>query len=137
MKFFAILILPTNIDANNAESIEKSASELMRPFKMWEDDIPAERGRWDYYWCCTKEWMDESQISYSAYVGVPSHQSLIVFPVETLSGDGITDSIITPNGEWHRSRATYTEDDPSWEAKALGICKSFPGHFCVLAYCHG
>ena len=137
MKFFAILILPTETDATDEKSVKHAASELMRPFEMWKDEVPVENGRWDYYWCCSKEWMDENQFSYSAYTGIPSGQSLVVFPVEELTAGCAADSIVSPSGEWIRSKATYTEEDPLWDAKALGIFKSFPGHFGVLAYCHG
>lgn len=137
MKYFALLILPEDTDATDPSAVERAAFEMMKPFKMWQDDVPVENGHWDCYWCCTKEWMDQSQLSYACYSGVPAAQSLIVFPVEQLSAEGVTDSLVTPGGEWHRSKATYTENDPGWEAKALGICLSFPGHFAVLAYCHG
>ncbi|MEK8035055.1 hypothetical protein AACH06_29920 [Ideonella sp. DXS29W] len=137
MMFFAILILPMGTDVTDEKSVEQAASELMRPFEMWKDEIPVESGHWDYYWCCSKEWMDESQISYSAYTGIPVDQPLVVFPVEQLSVEGVTDSIVTPRGEWIRSKSTYVEEDPPWDAKALGVCRSFPGHFGVLAYCHG
>jgi hypothetical protein len=81
--------------------------------------------------------MDQCRLSYSCYVGVPAEQSLIVFPVEQLTAAGVTDLLVTPKGEWHRSKATYTTEYPAWTAEALGISRSFPGHFAVLAYCHG
>jgi len=137
MKFFAIVILPKGTDETDAKQVEQAASSLMQPFKMWEDDVPVENGQWDYYWCCSREWMEESRISYFAYKGIPESQPLVVFPVAHLSNEGITDSIVTPTGEWHRSKATYEEEDPSWDAKASGILRAFPGHFGVLAYCHG
>lgn len=137
MKFFATLILPMEADISDRKSVERFSAEMMRPFKMWEDDIPAENGCWDYYWCCTKEWMEESRIGYSSYRGIPAGQPFVLFPADRITAEGVTDSIVTPNGEWLRSKASYTEDDPSWTASAIGICRSFPGHFAVLAYCHG
>ena len=137
MKFFAVLILPKDIDLNTEKSVEHATSALMRPFKMWEDDVPVENGRWDYYWCCTKEWMNESHLDYSAYPSASNEQAPIVFPVDQLTSEGVPYSIITPEGEWHRSKATYVDADPSWELEALNICRSFPGSFGVLLYCHG
>lgn len=137
MKYFALLILPPGTDITDSKAIESAASAMMQPFKMWEDDIPAERGRWDYYWCCTKAWMDESNLSYACYSGIAADQPYIVFPVEQLDAEGVADSLVTPNGEWYRSKATYTEDDPDWPDKALAICRAFHRHYAVLAYCHG
>lgn len=137
MKFFAILILPKHTNASDARLVEHTASVLMRPFKMWEDDVPAENGFWDYYWCCTKEWMEERRIDHAAYPSTVSRQAPIVFPVAQVPLAGMTDSIITPNGEWHRSKGSYAEEDPSWAPEALNICRSFAGHFAVLLYCHG
>jgi hypothetical protein len=48
--------------------------------------------------------MDQCRLSYSCYVGVPAEQSLIVFPVEQLTAAGVTDLLVTPKGEWHRSK---------------------------------
>ncbi|MHA6834242.1 hypothetical protein [Ralstonia pseudosolanacearum] len=117
--------------------MERVAALMMNPFKMWEDDTPIENAQWDYYWCCTREWMDQRQLSYSAYAGIPQTQPLVVFPVDQLTAEGLTDSVLTPHGDWYRSKATYEREDPSWETEALGICRSFAGHFAVLAYCHG
>lgn len=137
MKFFAILILPCGIDPTDSKMVEHTASVLMRPFKMWEEDVSAANGRWDYYWCCTKEWMNESHLDFAAYQSASSEQAPIVFALDELTADGVTDSIITPDGEWHRSMATYTEEDPLWESKALRVFSSFPGHFGALLFCHG
>ncbi|MDB0566546.1 hypothetical protein AB6Q13_11500 [Ralstonia solanacearum] len=137
MKYFTLIILPNSIDPLDTSSIERVAAEMMNLFKMREDDTPVENAHWDYYWCCTKEWMDQSQLSYSTYVGVPPAQPLVVFPVDQLTAEGVTYSVLTPNGEWHRSKATYEREDSSWEAEALRICRAFAGHFAVLAYCHG
>ena len=137
MKYFAKLILPKGIDAASADQLEHFAAELMRPFKMWEDDIPAKDGHWDHYRCCTKEWLDEKNIDCSTYESISANQSLLVFPVDKIPAECVTDSIVTPNKEWHRSRSTYSEEDHSWREKALAIYKSFTGHDGVLAYCHG
>ena len=137
MKFFALLILPQDIDGRDAESVWRAASALMRPFKMWEDDVSVKDGRWDYFWCCTKEWMEQSQIDCTVYTGISVDQPFIMFPVEKLPVEGIPDSIVTPNREWHRSQATYTRQDPEWEARALNVLRAFSGHLAVLAYCHG
>jgi len=137
MKFFAVLILPRDIDPADAKSVEHCASVLMRKFKMWEDDTPVEDGHWDYYCCCTKEWMNECRLDCSAYPSTSSEQAPIVFAVDQLQPESVTDSIITPRGEWHRSKATYNEEDPLWGLKALSIFRSFPGYFGVLLYCHG
>ena len=137
MKYFALIILPIDINPLDSQSIESAAAEMMGPFKMWEDDTPIGNARWDYYWCCTKEWMDQSQLSYSAYAGIPEAQPLVVFPVDQLTAEGVTYSVLTPHGDWYRSKATYEKADPSWDAEALRICRSFGGHFGVLAYCHG
>lgn len=137
MKFFAVLILPMGVDSTDPKMVEHTASALMRPFKMWEDDVPVENGHWDYYWCCTKEWMTDSRLDFAAYPSASSDQAPMVFALDQVSSDGVTDSIITPNGEWHRSKATYTEEDALWESKALSIFRSFPGHSGVLLFCHG
>ncbi len=137
MKYFTLIILPSGMDPLDTSAVELIAAEMMNPFQMWEDDTPVENARWDYYWCCTREWMDQNQLSYSAYVDVPQAQPLVVFPVDQLTAEGITYSVLTPHGTWHRSKATYEREDPSWEAEALRICRAFVGHFAVLAYCHG
>ncbi|MFV0680913.1 hypothetical protein [Ottowia sp.] len=149
MKFFAILVLPKDTDVAHTEMVEDAASKMMQPFKMWEEGdtvdgagFPLEGdGYWDYYSCCSKDCMAhreaEGRFGYSAYAGVPENQPLVVFPVEQVGGEGVTDSIVTPDGQWHRSQASYTQDDSSWEAKALGICQSYSGYFGVLLFCHG
>lgn len=137
MKFFALLVLPQDIDGRDAELIQRAASALMRPFKMWEDDVPVKDGHWDYFWCCTKEWMEQTQMDYAQYTGVPPDQPFIIFPIEQIGIEGIPDSIVTPDGKWHRSNSTYTQEDASWKIRALHVLRSFPGHLAVLAYCHG
>jgi hypothetical protein len=81
--------------------------------------------------------MEQSQVSYPAYSGTPTEHPYVIFPVELLTEEGVTDSVLTPDGKWHRSKSTYATEDPSWPAKALSICEPFHGHFAVLAYCHG
>jgi hypothetical protein len=49
MKYFALLILPPGTDVAAPESVERAASEMMKPFRMWDDDVPVENGHWDYY----------------------------------------------------------------------------------------
>ncbi len=137
MQFFALIILPEGTDPLDRDGVERAASGIMRRFRMWEDDTPIETAHWDYYQCCTKDWMRENGVSDRCYPGVPQAQPLVVFPVEHLGADGVTDSVVTPDGEWHRSRATYTKGDPQWADAALRICRSYAGHVAVLAFCHG
>lgn len=137
MKFFAIVILPKAVDPSNTAMVELAVSELMQPFKMWEDDISEGEGHWDYYWCCTRDWMDQSECDYSAYAITPADQPLVIFQVEHLSASGVTPAVISPTGEWYQSKATYAKEDHSWEPVCLTICSSFPGHLAILVYCHG
>lgn len=135
-KFFVLLILPIGTDVTDSEAVERVALEMMTPFRMREDEVPTRGGYWDYFFCCTKKWMDDSQLSYSEYA-VSAEQSLVLFPAEQLGPDGVANVIVTPKGEWHGSAATYTTSDSGWEARALEIFHSYRGHSAVLAYCHG
>jgi hypothetical protein len=137
MKFYALIVLPKEADISRVSEIEEAAALLMKPFKMWEDDVPVGRQHWDWYWCCTKEWLEQSNISFSEYsTALPDHPYL-VFPAETLSEEGVVDSVVTPDGEWVRSKSPYTMEDPTWPQKAVSLCNGFSGHYAVLAYCHG
>jgi hypothetical protein len=49
VKFFSLLILPQGININDTDSIESAAATMMKPFRMWEDDVPAACAHWDYY----------------------------------------------------------------------------------------
>ena len=140
MKFFAIIILPTSVDVQSTDSVERAAAEMMQPFKIWDEDDPmppGHQGHWDYFWCCSTEWMEQGGRECGMYGDPPLGQENLVFPTERVTAEGVADSIVTPAGEWHRSNATYSLEDPTWGHKALSTLRAHPGHFAVLAYCHG
>ena len=135
MKFFTIIVLPTSVDTRSTEAVQRAVGELMRPFEIWDRDDPmppAHNGHWDGYFCCSKEWLVESDRASDVYDG----QEDLVFPVDRITSDGVVHAIVTPAGEWHESRATYTRVDPDWNEKALALFRAHAGHFGVLAYCH-
>jgi len=43
-KYFVLLILPIGTDVADPAAVERVASEMMRPFEMWQEDVPAENG---------------------------------------------------------------------------------------------
>lgn len=137
MKFYALIILPREIDIADPDAIESAAASQMKPFQMWQDDIPVGKRHWDYYWCCTKEWLTESQIDFTGYPTALADHPYLLFPAETLTMDGVVDAIVSPEREWLQSESTYETEDPCWPSKAIEICKRFAGHYVVLAYCHG
>ena len=135
MKFYAIVILPPSVDTQSADAVRSAVLALMRPFEAWDSDDPVppgHRGHWDGYFCCSREWLLEQDRASDVYSG----QEDLVFPVDRVDASGITNALVTPTGEWHESRATYTREDPDWTGKALALCRAHAGHFGVLLYCH-
>ncbi|KQV78298.1 hypothetical protein [Rhizobacter sp. Root1221] len=134
-KFFAIVVLPPTVDIRSADAVEQAVDRLMRPFEIWDGDDPTPPGHngcWDYYWCCSKAWLVEDDRASDVYDG----QEDLVFPVDRITEDGVVHALVTPDGKWHESNATYMKEDPDWDQKALALLRAHPAHFGVLAYCH-
>ncbi len=135
MKFYALVILPLGIDVSDNQAIEAAVAEQMKPFEMWQDDLPA--GEWDYYWCCTKEWLEEAGVSLTDWPTALLESKYVVLPIDTLTESDVTCAIVTPQPEWFMSNSSYESDDITWPDRAISICKQFHGHHAVVAYCHG
>ncbi|RDZ28039.1 hypothetical protein [Lysobacter silvisoli] len=135
MKFYALLILPLGTDVYDGSAVEAAAARLMQPFEMWRDDGPP--GEWDYYWCCTREWLVEHGEDLAEWPAALADAGHLVVPVDALCEGDATFAVVTPEPGWFNSRATYTDDDAAWGGRAVEIFRGFPGHYAVLAYCHG
>lgn len=135
MKFYALLILPPGTDVYDGPAVEAAAARLMQPFEMWQDDGPP--GEWDYYWCCTRAWLQEHGEDLAEWPAALVGVEHLVVPVDALTEGDMTFAVVTSEPAWFNSRATYTEEDPDWAGRALGICRGFAGQHAVLAYCHG
>ena len=135
-KFYTIVILPQAVEIRSDDAVEQAVDRLMRPFQIWDGDDPiplGHSGRWDYYWTCSKEWLIESDMASDAYEG---HEHL-VFPLDSITEDGLTYAIVTPDGKWHESNATYKVEDLTWNQRALALLRAHSAHYGVLVFCHG
>ena len=135
MKFYALVILPIGTDVSDSQVIESTVATQMKPFEMWQDDLTP--GKWDYYWCCTREWLEEVGVSLLDWPTALLESRYVVFPADTVTESGVTFAIVTPQPEWFRSNASYVAQDLTWPERAIEICKQFQGHHAVVAYCHG
>ncbi|HEX7989075.1 MAG TPA: hypothetical protein VF513_02860 [Stenotrophomonas sp.] len=135
MKFYALVVLPMGTDVSDAHAIEAAVATQMKPFQMWQDDLsPA---AWDYYWCCTRDWLEENGVDLRDWPTALRDSEYLVFPADTLAESGVTSAIVTPGPEWIEDRDSQMPATHAWNDRAIDICRQFPGHHIVVVYCHG
>ncbi len=135
MKFYALVVLPMGTDVSDGHAIEAAVARQMKPFQMWQDDLSP--GAWDYYWCCTREWLEENAVDLRDWPGALRDSEYLVFPADTLTESGVTPAIVTPAPGWFENRDHHEPAAGAWNDRAIAICRQFRGHHIVVVYCHG
>lgn len=106
MKFHTLVILPSGTDVADGEAIESAVAKQMKPFEMWQDDLRP--GEWDYYCCCTREWLVANGISVLDWPTALPNSEYLVFPADTLTGSDVTSAVVTHSRSGFRARALTT-----------------------------
>ncbi|KFN50332.1 hypothetical protein [Arenimonas composti] len=137
MKAFLLVLVRPDVDVADEAALRAAVAAAMAPHAEASDDPGEDAGdhgrarRWDYYLLCTRdilpEWPDPA-FTARAPDG----------PRVARAGDvrAWPHALLTPDGRWHESRATYQATDPHWPATAAGLVAPYADHHALLVLYH-
>jgi len=129
--YFAIAILPAQVDVSDEFAVESAVAELMAPLNAVA--LPNGTKRWDSYACCRRNSYPEWAVNYG---GLLEDNRLFLFAAEGLTQAGVPYAVVTPAPAWFQSGATRQQpEDPGWNARAIELCLRHAGHAAVLLEC--
>lgn len=136
MKFYLMVLL----DAQSVATADDDAIRALVQQRMAahgdlgdEQDLPP---RWDYHFCCDKDWLREAEPDHVWLTLASRSQQLLVLAPAALDPAGLPAAVLTADGQWHESNAGILQVDPAWPARAQQLLRAHHEVLAVVVYAH-